>query len=309
MSNLSKLSVIIGIIVSIIGNDKRNKVLYVLKIKTGIKTYIKIGITNDVSERIPNIYKTFEPMGVIIPLFVMKLKNNDAEYYESIFKKTNIDFLCNDVYVNSKSLSTESYPYNDEFIDRFLRFFSENKIYDEIEKCYYDNDDSLVKLIKQNSNSKSLNFFHNSPINIFTNMMKIFKTRYMKDILKCPDELTVKELEGKSCAVFFDDDIEKMYGWYEGKILLFNQRKTQSNNCTIEYIYNNEICTTDLIIKKKNYGPNQCEDQCWVLLDKDNFIKKFFRKNKYFLIFNIIMTLLLYNIIIYIMPFLEDINI
>ena len=91
-----------------------------------------------------------------------------------------------------------------------------------------------------------------------------------------------------------------MYGWYKGKIKLFNQRKKIENNCTFEYLYDNKEYTTDLLIKHINYGT------CWVLIDETPFYIKIFKKNTFFYLFikvimvliMILIMILIYNIII-----------
>ena len=270
-------------IVSIIGDDERYTKLYLIKIETTNRTYVKIGISKDYYSRFSKILETYTPMGRITPLLIAKMKNNDPHYFEKIFKSNNNDYVCRDVFVNSNSRSTESYPYDNNFKYRFFVFY--NNIKDEIDKCYYNNDDPIIKYIREHSISKITNT---------TKPTYFFNKIYINDVLNCPTKLLVKELEGKSCAVFFDDEDEKMYGWYEGTIKLFNQRKKRENNCTFEYLYDNKKYTTDLLIKHINYGT------CWVLIDETPFYIKIFKKNTFFYLFiKVIIMILIYNIIIF----------
>jgi hypothetical protein len=276
-----------GSIYSKIGSFIKYKSFYLYLVKltcidkntNQIINCVKIGITNDD----PIIrFKSFKDEFIPIPikykvLFISNLFDTRNKELESLFKKNNEKMKLNIIMNRSKknSFSTEIYPYNEAMMHSFYTFFESIK-YNLSNNYYIDENDKFFKYIYEYKYKLNNLFLDNckkrniKDEELESDQKNICLNKRMKNIdinniniLSCPDTIPSISLEGKNCALYFNDKENKMVGWYKATIKEINLQRKHKNNCSFLVEYGKDTFVHFEIISKNNYGV----DKLWILLE------------------------------------------
>ena len=282
---------------SIIGSHNHNKDQYLYALlfedaydsnKDTYFNYIKIGYSDD--DPIKNFYtfyRNYYPLGTIKILMLIKMLK--PKFIKTEIKKLCINLKLENIYTQrngaNESKSTECYLYNDTMKYILNSYLLENK--KEFLSYYFNEDTEFFRIINsyivkkelnKNMNEKELNDYelsltisNDDYLNNKENIRNIIDNNQIKE---CPKDIN-KDIEKKYCAVFFDDPINNIYGWYYGKInYYFNEIIEESpdkiNEELLPNIYNMIIkiftkennFETKIVALTENYGI----ENCWVLL-------------------------------------------